>query len=487
MGSDSPTHRLARFAAETGFAELPPDVVRQATRLILDVAGNAVAGARSPIGRAASSYAMLAAPGGPSTVIGAGKASPLVAAYANARMADALDATDTYPTVSHIGGPVVCAALALAEQRQAAGKDLIRAVAIGMEVGARLGIAMGPPGFPTRMQDISTEPKASIGARRTPSPELGAAAAAAAILNLDEQRVCDAFAITAADSPTHVTRWSESRVLPLFKYADAGAQAQVGVSAALLAREGLGGYDGILDGPLGLWKYRGVQGCDFDLMLRNLGQEWFLLQNTYKPWPSCRYTHYPLTAFLSAIASNPLEPEEITEIVVRTHPGSLEARFANPEPVGFVSCQFNHPHVLAVAAYRIPRGLGWYTDQTLNDPRIATFRKKVKVEMEPRSLEISRYFVDNQYRAMPNSVVVKAGKRTFEASIDYATGDPWDAATVLSDAALESKYHEMVTSSVGTEEQWTDRLAGLPGIAWRLPHAATVHELADCLEASGRK
>jgi len=84
--------------------------------------------------------------GGPSRVVGreARVAAP-TAALINGAAAHVLELDDIYaPGLFHPGAPVIAAALAVADQRDATFGRLLRAVVVGYEVGCRLAADLGP-------------------------------------------------------------------------------------------------------------------------------------------------------------------------------------------------------------------------------------------------------------------------------------------------------------------------------------------------------
>src|SRR6202008_4812415 len=87
------------------------------------------------------------------------------------------DFDDTHlKTIIHPAGPVASAALALAEHLGASGRALIDALVLGIDVSCRMGNLMYPEHY-----DRGWHITGSTGA-------LGAAAACARLLDLDEQR-----------------------------------------------------------------------------------------------------------------------------------------------------------------------------------------------------------------------------------------------------------------------------------------------------------
>ena len=89
--------RLAAFAAGVRFEELPPAVVHQAKRLLLDALGCALGGRHEPDVRLALRVHGELAGAGPATVIGEARTvDPATAAFLNALMVRVLDYNDIY-------------------------------------------------------------------------------------------------------------------------------------------------------------------------------------------------------------------------------------------------------------------------------------------------------------------------------------------------------------------------------------------------------
>jgi 2-methylcitrate dehydratase PrpD len=452
---DSPTRALAEFVVGTSYASLPASVIAETKRLILDAVSNAIGGVNTGLGVAAHRYVSTAGGPGHATVIGSAMmTSAPLAAYANARLGDALDASDTFMSVYHIGAPTVLAALSVAEVTGASGRDLLAAVALGMELGARVAASVGPPAVKRRIEN--GEPP-NIRSGRMPASELAATAACARLVGLDVTRFCHALAIAGANAPVNATRWGVLPVLPDQKYQDYGLCGQGAVSAALMAASGMTTHPGILDGDWGLWRLRGAPSSDFPLMTDRLGERWLSLDNTYKPWPSCRWTHHTLTLFERLQQSNELEPEEIERITVRCHPYGVAPYFRNTEPVGMVSCLFNHPHAVAMVALRIPVGPWWYVKSTLNAQTVIDVRRKVEVLPEPAESSIEQWFIDGQVRRLPNSVRVTARGRTFELEGEYARGDSFSPEMRHSESDAATKLLFMGSRLGAADRAWAGR------------------------------
>jgi 2-methylcitrate dehydratase PrpD len=186
----SAARRLARFAVGLELAEVPAPVVANATLLVLDTLGNALAASQEDFGRAALGVA--ARLGGPaeSALIGTpGRVAAANAVLANATLAHGLDFDDTREgAIVHTGCVAVTTALAVGEAVAATGWQLLEALIAGVEVMCRVGLAV-----PGALHARHFHPSAIAGS-------FGAAAAAARLQNLAEEELVRAFGICGSQA-----------------------------------------------------------------------------------------------------------------------------------------------------------------------------------------------------------------------------------------------------------------------------------------------
>src|SRR6185436_13148082 len=173
--------RLSAYMAEAGARGLPADAVEKTKHHILDTLGAMISGADLPPGKTAIAFARASA--GPTTATVAGTditCGPLEAAMANGMLAHSDETDDSHaPSHSHPGCAVVPAALAVGEQLGIDGARLLRAVALGYDVGTRVTFTLG--GLPFQIESHhSTHSIAS---------DFGASAAAACAAGLSARQM----------------------------------------------------------------------------------------------------------------------------------------------------------------------------------------------------------------------------------------------------------------------------------------------------------
>src|ERR1700730_4644403 len=136
---------LSNYMAAARERTLPSEVVEKTKHHILDTFAAMISGSELVPGRAAIAFAR--AYGGDSTGTVAGSmvlCGPMEAALANGVLAHSDETDDSHsPSQSHPGSAVVPAAFAAGEQFQISGTHLLRAVALGYDVGTRVTMTLG--------------------------------------------------------------------------------------------------------------------------------------------------------------------------------------------------------------------------------------------------------------------------------------------------------------------------------------------------------
>src|SRR5690349_19869500 len=143
MSDQTLAQQLGAFAAGTRFDDLPGDVVDSVRKRVLDTVGIAVAAAPLETSRAARAWARSQGGKPVASAVGVPERLPAsLAAFVNGVLAHSLDYDDTHlPSVLHPSASVVPASLAVAQETGASGRATIAAIACGLEVCVRIGMA----------------------------------------------------------------------------------------------------------------------------------------------------------------------------------------------------------------------------------------------------------------------------------------------------------------------------------------------------------
>jgi 2-methylcitrate dehydratase PrpD len=272
--------RLARFAAGLAFADLPPAVVESARRHLLDTLGVAIRG-RSHANATAALSALETVDGAAGRVAVWGHGRELAAGYAamaNGIAAHVLDFDDTH-TDSIVHGSAIMApvVMALGEQRNASGEDLVCAFVAGWEAAARVGLASRGT---FHKRGFHTTSIAGI---------FGAVTAAARLLGLDAERTAHAIGLAGSQASGINEYLSNSSSA---KSVHTGWSAHAGIVAATLAQAGMTGPMSVFEGRDGILRAYGLpEQCDAAALDADLGSRWESTRISIKPYPCCHFAH----------------------------------------------------------------------------------------------------------------------------------------------------------------------------------------------------
>ena len=435
------TEDVARFAVDTSAADLPATVIHAAKRDVINVLATAIYSARDPSLQIVLD--VLAAEGGRerASVWGTGRRFSLQgAALANGYLAHLEDYDDThFPTVIHPSAPTVPAAWAIAEDARLSGQDFLAAVALGIELCCRIGVAIHPWHY-----DAGWHITGTMGV-------FGAAFAAGRLLGLDVGRMVHCLGV-AGTQAAGVREVFGSMTKPFH----AGRAAQGGVIAALLARGGFTSTERIIEGRRGV---AAVLSSDRDLsrLTDGLGQRWEIFNNGLKPY-SCGVVNHPLIDACIDLRGRPgFDLAAVESVEADVHPLVLE--LVNlPEPRVGLEGKFSVQHCVAIGLRDGAAFPEQYSDAFVRDPELAELRRKVRLTRDDTLAE--------------DAACVRVRLRSggvLERRVDHATGAPENP---MSDARLNEKFLELATPTLGREQS-----EALLARLWRLDELPDLNDV----------
>ncbi|ACA16401.1 MmgE/PrpD family protein [Methylobacterium sp. 4-46] len=355
--------RWTGFAADLTPADLPAAVVERTKLVLLDSLGVIAAGLQEPECRALAERLAARRPG-PAPAPGSGlRLDPRDAALVNgcAGTALELDEGNQYAR-GHPAIHVVPAALAAAQDRGTGGPALLAAIALGYEIGARIGIA-------SRLA-VAMHPHGTWGT-------VGAALAVARLNGADAAGIGRAAGIAATlGLATSRRTMLEGATI---RNAYAGFSNQLGLTAWDLAESGfLPERDGIAT------VYGSViaEGFSAAAMIEDLGTRWEIARNYFKRHAACRYTHAALDALARIRAeAGPIDPGAVRAVEVATYVWA--AQFDHPAPATMLAAKFSLPYTLAAALMRGEADVAAFRPEARADPRILALARRVSVREDP--------------------------------------------------------------------------------------------------------
>jgi 2-methylcitrate dehydratase PrpD len=356
------TATLSTYMSAAKDRPLPELAVERAKRHTLDTLAAMISGSELVPGHAALRFAK--AYGGPqvSTVVASNLVSgPIEAALVNGVLAHADETDDSWPSGWHPGCAVVPAALAVGEQFNISGSQLLRAVALGYDVGSRFWITLRSSGPQAHKSSHSL------------AGLWGAAAAAGCAAGLNAQQMRWLIDYTAQQA-SGVASWSRDTDHIEKGFTFGGMPAKNGVTSALLVHAGWTGVDDVLHGENNyfLMNSPGNSKIPTELLIEQLGERYEITRTNLKKWSVGSPIQAPLDAMEIILKKRPLDPNQVKEVIVRMEPGSVVDNREMPD--------VNIQHMIAVilidkdatfkAAHDVAR---------MKDPAILRERAKVKL------------------------------------------------------------------------------------------------------------
>ena len=413
---------LARFAATIDAARLDAAVVKAVKTNILDTLSCALAGSSAKaIPEVSGLVREWAGVSQADMWVFGGRFPAHHAAWVNSSMSHARDYDDTHDAaILHAGVSCVPAAIAAGQLcGRLSGADLIAAVAAGLEVTCRLGVA------------IKVDIVESGFIYTSLLGYFGATAAAGRALGLAPEEMLNALGIvySSVAGNHQVTRDAS-----LMKRLQPGLAAQAAVVAVQLAKRGIRGAQHVFEGADGFFRVYLRGRADADVVRKELGKRFELLNLSYKPYPCCRDTHAAVDAVLQARAKAPRPAGDVQSVRVGvTAPGYQmvcvpEAVRLAPRTI--VEAQFSVPYTVAAAWIDGSLAMRHFTDEGLKRADILDLAKRVRPYVDDEiDREWSRFVT-------PARVIMQfRDGQTVETCVDYPTGHPKNAMTEAEFAA----------------------------------------------------
>ncbi|MBZ9653737.1 MmgE/PrpD family protein [Phyllobacterium lublinensis] len=362
------TSQLAEYAAGLRYEDIPPDVLRRAKDCLIDSVAIGYRGSRARwidilkgyVGTPATGASVLFSNIAPNS-------TPEIAALVNGLLIHGLEMDSLRkPGVGvHPGATIIPAALAVAQQKNASGTQLLTSIVAGCEVLIRVGKAT--------KQSIETN---GFHAPAITGP-FGSAAAAGHLLGIDGARMASAFGIAGSMSGGLMQFAAGGG--PLVKRLHLGKAAQNGVAAALWAASGMVGPSGVLEGKYGL-----LNGfCsehDASLLVVGLGETFETLSICFKRYAAHITAHMPIFAVEVLRSENSFVPDDVERVIVRgTH--RMVHHNSNQQPSDPISASYSIPFCVAVALYGHEADPDAFGEQSLRHEGMRQLRDRISVEL----------------------------------------------------------------------------------------------------------
>jgi 2-methylcitrate dehydratase PrpD len=218
----------------------------------------------------------------------------------------------------------------------------------------------------------------------------------------------------------------------------AGHAAEVGVTSALAARNGLTGAADILEGKAGFGAAM-AGNPDWSRVLEGLGERYNITQMTLKNHCCCGQAFATIDAVLALRAQHRFTVRDIERIEIRTYQTALDVagtyQVSTP-----AEARFSIPYVAACALVHGSVRLNAFEEAALADAQVRALMSRVSLAPEPR---FDALFPTQR---CASARIALADGRVLHHEQTTRKGDP-DAP--LTDQELSDKYFELTQPVIG--------------------------------------
>jgi 2-methylcitrate dehydratase PrpD len=361
-------------------------------------------------------------------------------------------------SILHPNSLAVPVALALAEAHPSlSGRDIVTAVALGYEVGLRIGNAAT-----TSLFLNGFHPQGTTGA-------FVAAVTAGRLLGLDVLQMQHALGIAGSMGAGLMAAQEGAMV----KRLHAGRAAQGGLLAALLARRGFTGISDIVEAGYGGFLSSFSRTPNTERLMEGLREDWEAGKVGFKMYPNVTSIHAALDALRSILREERVTAAQVKQIQVGCGHMTFVHTAWDYRPIGVTAAQMNMYYGLSVMALKGNVSASDYSADSIADPEIIGFMPRINIavdsELESRG---------PSYRHAARVAVLTTDGRTFRCEVLHRRGSPENPVTRQD---VEAKYDANVSRLLGPGA--ADRLKSLVA---QLEALASAKEIIDIVAAPFR-
>ncbi|CAN7593424.1 MmgE/PrpD family protein [Phenylobacterium sp. LjRoot219] len=372
-----PSRSLARLAATFRLADVPAAVRERARLHILDAIGLGFASHAHDYARRAIAGVEAIGARGDCSVLGLERRFEVRdAAMLNGILVHGLDFDDTHlASIIHPTTTALPAALALGEQLDASGEDLLAAFLVGAEAGIRIGAAVDGG-----LHHVGFHATGVVS-------HFASAITAGRLLGLSEDQIVAAQGVAGSTASGIQVFLEEGAWTKRFH---PGWGAVAGITAARLAQHGFKGPSRPYEGRFGLFEthlQHHAGEVKTAALTDGLGELWRFGETALKPYPVCHFIHGGADAAIELhgeiagaeiVAVRALLPQPTLHIVAE--PAEQKER-----PTTDYEGKFSAQFVIATCLLKGAFGMADLQPEAFADPAILALTAKVKCEADPDS------------------------------------------------------------------------------------------------------
>ncbi|MBM3340962.1 MAG: MmgE/PrpD family protein [Betaproteobacteria bacterium] len=398
------TQRLAEFVINTPTHAIPAAVMDAARDALIDTVGCALVGSIDEVGEIALKYVRDMGAKREATIWGTPVATTMAeAAFVNGVFGHALDFDDVHANVhGHPSTTLIPAVISVGEAVGASGKDVLAAYAIGLEVGAKLGVALGTGHYQRGWHATAT------------TGVFASAAAVGRLLKLDVAQLKYALALAGSQASGLIRNFGT-----MTKPFHAGHAARCAVQSALLARAGFTADANIFDGKGNfIDTYADKNPEPLEPLIAELGKNWEAITPgiSFKRWPCCYCNHRSIGAMLPFLQQHDIKAEEVEKVEIGFPPGS-DTALIHTNPQTGLEGKFSIEYVATAMLLDRKVNIDTFSDVMVQRPEVRKLMPNVK-----------RYRIndDKMYTGAVgyNEIYIKTKNNEYRLREDRAPGSP---------------------------------------------------------------
>lgn len=382
---------LTKYISEALTHELPKETQINTRYHLLDTMIAILTGRLLPPGQKGFEFSKKQ--GGPqeSTLLGNNiKVSAINAGFGNGMAAHANETDDSH-TVGrfHPGCAIVPATLAIAEKENSNCEEILKAIALGYDIGVRITTSLG---YKT--------PKTTIFATHSLGPIFGSAASAGALLKLTHQQ-CNYLLSYTIQQASGLACWNRDPDHIEKAFVFSGMTARNGIYSALLAKENFTTVTDPLLGERGF--HEGfAHNPKPELIINELGKKFEIDHSSLKKWSVGSPIQSMMDAVEYLLKNNDFDHKDIKELTIEIP--SDRFHIINDREIPSISAQ----HLIAVHLIKKTMGYEEAHDETLfNDSEVVNLRKKIK------SISSDELAIARPERQSKLTIILNDGKKLF--------------------------------------------------------------------------
>ncbi|QNP48885.1 MmgE/PrpD family protein [Diaphorobacter aerolatus] len=434
------SEKLGRFTADFHNTPVGAEVMHHARRALVDWYGALLAGyPMAPTPMVEKSLALELDQGKARLPLGRA-ASTRAAALINGTASHTAEVDDIYrEAIYHPGAPTFSAAMAVGQALEVSGMEFLKAAIAGYETSTRIGRTLG------RTHYQHWHNTGTVGT-------FGAATAAAYLLGLNAVQTANAIALSA----TFAAGLQQAfKMDSLAKPLHSGRAAEAGVTAAMMAQQGVISSLDVFEGEAGLG-HAMSNSPDWSHALDDLGTAFNINSMTFKNHACCGHTFAPIDGVLTLQQRHGIDVQDIEKVVIATYSPAI-AVAGNSHPTTAPEARFSITFVVATALIHGSVRLAAFEPERLASPAIRALMSRIELQVD----ETADARFPGQ-RSAQVSITTKGGQ---QHSMLQPTrkGDP---DLPLTDAELNDKFLELGLPTLGEARSKT-----LSAALWKLDEA----------------